>query len=272
MSDHPSRLQPRRQPGRRPWWEAVEVRPGRTLRLALGPLTIRLGHGDGEWLLARTHDPETGQTSSVRRQVRRGRPETIDARFVHAGDSDTVRLVPRLADRPVVIRPRQPIELLGNQSTTLYLSTPVWVAIEVGDPGIALGEYPVVRLSDTWFGRSTREGELCYSGRTHARHQPDDLPRRAHRAITPLTIHNRADDRLALEKIALPVPMLALYGRADATMVTQGVTLTRESGGDLAGVRVDTTAPDEDLARLSEPRLESGRFGVTRALDLLFGA
>jgi hypothetical protein len=89
---------------------------------------------------------------------------------------------PMLADRPVVVRARQSVFIPPGEEAMLYLSTPVWVSIDLGEPARALREIPVLRLSDTWFGPSTREGELCYAARTHARNHLDQVPRRPHRA------------------------------------------------------------------------------------------
>jgi hypothetical protein len=255
------------------WWDPVEVPPGEQLACQLGPMTLTIGHGDDEWSLSTSSIAEDEAPASASFQTARGLPESMDERFVHAGESNQVTLLPMLADRPVVIRPRQPVFLLSGQTITLYLSTPVWLKILVGDPPVLLKELALMRLSDTWFGPNTREGELCYAGRTQARHDPKDLPDRPHRAITPLTIQNKAASPLPLEKISLPVPMLALYGDAGGKLWTQAVTLTREGQSDLASVRIDSSqkAGGPELTRLAGPRQEPGRGGMTRAFSLLFG-
>jgi hypothetical protein len=255
------------------WWQPATVAVGEQLICQLGPLTLAIGHGEDEWALHCSNSTEDQAPGQASFKTLKGLPETIDERFVHAGDSNQVSLSPLLADRPVVIRPRQPVFLLSGQTITLYLSTPVWIRIMVGDPPVLLKELPALRLSDTWFGPNTREGELCYAGRTHARHDPGELPDRPHRAITPLTICNKAPSPLPLEKISLPAPMLALYGDTAGKLWTQAVTLTREGHSDLASVRIDNKLPDntDSLTRLAEPRQEPGRSGVTRAFSLLFG-
>lgn len=255
------------------WWQASRVEPGQRLECQLGPLSLSIGRGDDEWLLDSSSVSEDEAPSRASFQMHKGLPEAAAERFVHADASDQILLQPLLADRPVVIRPRQPVFLLSGQTITLYLSTPVWLQIMAGDPPVLLKEMPALPLSDTWFGPNTREGELCYAGRTHARHDPDELPDRPHRAITPLTIHNKAPSPLPLEKISLPVPMLALYGDTGGKLWTQAVTLTREGHSDLASVRIDNKQPEpgQALTRLAAPRQEPGRSGVTRAFSLLFG-
>jgi hypothetical protein len=255
------------------WWAPAKVEVGCRLEGALGTLALSIGHGDDEWTLATSAIAEEEASAKAVFNIEKGLPENVDERFVHSGESGQVSLAPLLADRPVVIRPRQPVALLSGQTITLYLSTPIWLQIMVSDPPVMLKELPVLQLSDTWFGPSTREGEVCYAGRTQARHNAAELPDRPHRAITPLTIHNKASSPLPLEKISLPVPMLALYGDDNGRLWTQSVTLTREEGSNLAVVRIDSKAPESDrkLTRLAEPRQETGRSGVTRAFSLLFG-
>lgn len=257
-----------------PWWTPREVPGGSSLHLALGPLGMTLGHGADEWLLALDATEEAASESDrCSFRIRKGLADESDERFVYAGDSSRVRVSPLLADRPVVIRPRQPVFLMGGQTITLYLSTPVWLKIEIADPPVLLKEIPVLRLSDTWFGASTREGELCYAGRTQARHNLAELPQRAHRAISPMTIRNESDRPVPLEKVSLPVPLLSLYGADDGSLWTQRVNLTLESQADLARVKIDSNLPEvkRKLERLAGPRLDGGRSGVTRALSMLLG-
>ncbi len=256
------------------WWAPIEVAGDSQLTVTLGSLRLTVGHGLDEWTLATETIADEDSSAVVDFATSKGLPEKADERFVFAGDSNRLVLQPMLADRPVVIRPRQPVFLLSGQTVTLYLSTPIWLKVLVGDPAVLLKELPVLRQSDTWFGPNTREGELCYAGRTHARHHVNELPDRPHRALTPLTIHNKAAAPLPLEKISLPVPMLALYGDSKGKLWTQSLTLTREDKSDLASVRIETDAAEggEERVRLAPPRREPGRGGMTRAFSLLFGS
>ena len=256
-----------------PWWTPRKLKAGHGLALTLGTLRLGIGHGQDEWRIQQETIPEESVSAKVTLRQRRSLPPEFQERYVIAGDSGHLALTPMLADRNVVIRPRQPVFLLSGQQVTLYLSTPIWLRLEVGEPSSLLRELPVTRLSDTWFGPSTREGEICYAGRTHARHHLDELPRRPHRAITPLHIHNRAATPLPLEKFSLPVPMLSLYGSDDGALWTQRVSLTREDQSDLAAVRIDPRPPEEELhlKLLARPRQDPGRSGLVRAFSLLFG-
>ncbi len=256
-----------------PWWTPRRVAVGHGLELDLGPLRLRLGHGTDEWRIHYESIAEDVAPNRARIKGRRSLPPDCKERYVIGDDASLLNLMPLLADRNIVIRPRQPVFLLSGQQVTLYLSTPIWIRLEVGKPGNLLRELPVMPLSDTWFGPSTREGELCYAGRTQARHHIDELPRRAHRAITPLHIQNKAQSPLSLEKFSLPVPMLSLYGATDGSLWTQRLNLTREDQSDLAAVRIDRHPPNyaDGLELLAKPRHEAGRSGLVRAFSLLFG-
>lgn len=258
------------------WWQPVSIPDGSTLNCRIGPLYLRVRHVSGEWRVASEYEEEiAGPAAPVTLQLDTAElPEDGPQRYIAPKSGEQLRLKPLLADRPVVIQPRQPVFLPSRTETTLYLSTPVWLQIEAGGGQMAeLCELPTVRLSDTWFGPSTRVGELCYSGRTHARHDPAEVPYRSHRAITPIVIRNEADSILPLEKLSLPVPMLSVYGAEDGSLWTQRVTLLRRSDSDMADIKVDSAAPAlaGKVRLISGPRQEGGRSGIVRAFSVLFG-
>jgi hypothetical protein len=258
----------------RHWWMPRTVPEGSTLDGWLGPLRLQIHHAPGEWHVEATPGEETGQVEQAVLMLREG-PIDGDAyeRFMVTRRHDQLRLVPLLADRPVVIRPRQPVFLPPGEETTLYMSSPIYVRIEAGDPPMVLRETPTVRLSDTWFGASTREGDLCYSGRTHARHVLAEVPRRPYRAITPAHVRNRADTVLALDKLSLPVPALSVYGSDDGALWTESVSLIRAADSDLAELHIDPGPPEfaGAVQRISGPRRSQSRGGLVRAFSALFG-
>lgn len=185
----------------------------------------------------------------------------------------SVRLVPVLSDRPVVVRPEQPFTLLPEDDATFYVGSQLWVRIEVADhPPQTLAELATFRLSDTWFGPSTREGELCYASRTSARMRLADVPLRPSRALTRIRLRNRAPDKLVLERLKVPVPNLALFAAPDGRHWTQGLVVTREDAGAAVEVRVDPSAPDEagPVVSVAEPRIPAASV-FERTLSALIG-
>ena len=180
---------------------------------------------------------------------------------------------PALADRSVVSRPQVPFRLLAGDQIQLYVGNPLWFRLELPNEGPCLRELPINRPSDTWFGPSTREGELCYATRTHARLTVAEIPKRPHRAITPVTLSNRAEDPMLLERISLPVPLLSAY-RIDAGNVwTSAVALERREDREMAELKILPGAPrgGDSASLLFKARQAGGRNVVLKTLSSLLG-
>jgi hypothetical protein len=257
------------------WWDAHEIEQGHTLRCAVGPLTVWLYRGEDEWRLAWERAEESDDVLRVEVETRLGLPRTArHERYVFQRSSQAARLRPLLADRAVVVGAYQPVFVPSGEETTLYISSPLSLQVEVGEAGVVLQEIPILRLSDTWFGPNTREGELCYAARTNARHSLREVQLRPHRAVTPVRIRNQGRTQLPIEKLSLPVPLLSLYGRADGSLWTQAIALTRAAESDLANLRVDAGPPPEaaGASLLSSPRRATERGTLVRAFSGLFGS
>ena len=191
------------------------------------------------------------------------------SRHIVNGNTDVLEIKPSLADRTVVCRPKSPITLVPGASVVIYLSTPIWLTIGVTDKKYTLlKEVATQQLSDTWFGASTREGELCYASQTIGRLDIDNLPFRMQRAITPLLIENQADNDLIFERIALPVTSLSLFTTKSGQLWTQNVSLIREDDGDFAKVKLEHPQPDSTL--INGPRVELGHGQLIRAFSAIF--
>lgn len=111
-----------------------------------------------------------------------------------------------LADRPVVARPNQPLQLPSGEKVTLFVGIPLWFNLKRGED--ILLDTPFALLSDTWFGPDTRNGEVCYACPTHARLSMEGVARSAFKAITPVEIHNEDGAPLLIDKVNLPIPNL----------------------------------------------------------------
>ncbi|HKI73693.1 MAG TPA: hypothetical protein VJ998_03575 [Pseudomonadales bacterium] len=176
----------------------------------------------------------------------------------------------RLSDRPVVARPNQPIHLPSGEHITLFVGTTLWLELTRGRD--LLLDLPLARLSDTWFGPNTREGEVCYACPTHARLSMEGIAANPYKAITPVEIRNQADSPLVMDQFNLPVPYLALY-RDDDRHWTSKVTITRTSADSRGEVKIATSAPPfcRSPVELSVPRRRSEGGMIHKALNLLLG-
>jgi hypothetical protein len=260
------------------WWGRHALAEGRRGLWRIGPLDLWLERSAGAiQLLTVVSRDVLEPTSRVQVPARRRLPDpaTMDERlrFIGTGLGSDVAVVPALADRLVVSRPESPLRVPTGERATLYVSSPLWIRVQL-DGGRLLHERPAYRLSDTWVGSSTRDGELAYASRTHGRLDWRGLSVTRHRAVTPVHIENRGDDTLLLERVNLPIPRLALYlGDEAAPLWTQPVHLERSEKSGLADVRLENGPPEEagDAAtELASPRQNGERHFVSRAFNALF--
>lgn len=259
--------------GRVAWWGPCAMAEGQRGCWRIGPLDLWLAHGEGEWQVCidRPRDA-TDALLEVDLPCAQACPESPEEnlRFAGAGAESVPELRLALADRPMVSRPDRPFYVPAGGEVTLFLSSPVWVQLLL-DGSLAY-EFPVYRPSDTWFGTSTVEGELCYATRTQARLRLEDVPERPHRAITPLTIRNQANDALFLERVKLPVRRLPVFADERQRLWTPVVHMEREADRDMAAMRVDASAPPmaPGARRIAEPREAGSRHLMVRAFSALF--
>lgn len=239
------------------WWGEVTLGLGGVARWRAGPSTVHVERRPSDWRV--WHESGADAYAVVAERVRAVTDDAPEGaptlRFSFAETPDTLHVRPRLADRPVVVRPETPLVVPPGETVTLHASTPVWMAIKFEVQRTRRGrapatdlavvaELPTARPTDTWFGPNTLEGELCYAVRTAARTEVADLPLRPHRAVTAVIVENRAATALDLVRIAVPMPFLALHVAPDGRLWTDGVRFVRE--------------PDEDTTVEAQPRAPTG--------------
>lgn len=250
------------------FWGDHAVAADEAVRLAMGPVTLVLGRRTREWVITRAQDADP---LDPRIEVERGAPWPDDEaahRFMDTSDGGVLTLSPRGADRAVIVRPRQPFHLPGGQDVTLHVTTPAWCVIAAGDT--TLWEVPTHRPSDTWFGPSTREGELCYATRTRASVDLDELPRLPARPVTSVVIRNAAAGTLEIVRFRIPTPALRVYQADDGSLFTETVevAVTEEGAGQ---VEVRPGPPDAapGAVLVGERREDPGGGGIARVFSAL---
>ena len=260
-----------------PWWGSFTLAEGELRRWQVGERTVWVHNQRYEWGIYERVAPKE-QVAEAKAAL----PTPLDeipedaslTRFSFQRPTSKLTLTPVLADRAVVLKPEMPLFVPKGEETTLFVSTPLWLRLEVDKLGQLL-EVPSQQLSDTWFGPSTLVGELCYASRATVNTELDAVAFEPHRAVTPLRVKNLADSPLQLERIKLPVRYLAVYksgNPSDNRLWTQTVTLEREAAGDLAGLQLGKGAPREagKTERLSAPRQRADKNLVVRAFSKLF--
>jgi len=257
------------------WWGDYNVGIGQNRQWRIGPLTLIARCLSAEWQIAHERTGEFDENRATWNVSDTDVPlDTLAniARYIFHETAGLLTLTPLLADRPVISRPHTPFNLPGGETVTLYVSTPLWVDLAVGSSHKKMTEIAIQRPSDTWFGPSTQEGELCYATTTHCRLNLKDLPQRPHRAITPVVIRNQADTTLSVERLNVPAPLLPLYAASNGRLWTPKVTLIREEDGDMAELKFDDTPPQEaqQAIQLNQPRKTTSEGMLIRAFSAVF--
>jgi hypothetical protein len=228
--------------GLRPWWGRFDVPLGDTRHFRIGPCALWIERRPRELRITRKQYGDPLDAALVVDSTQEPVPQDPDLdaqRYASSGRATTITLQPALADRPVVVRTAEPFHVLGDDEAMLYLTTPLWIRMSAGEAHEKLlFDIPAQRPSDTWFGRNTRDGQLCYAGTTTAKLNLQELVRRPNRAVTQLRIVNQARTPLMLDRISLPAPALSLHEGHDHRLWTEPVEVTRELDGAIRGVTI----------------------------------
>lgn len=257
------------------WWGQFGIQLNHPAQWRIGPLSLSVLHLEKEWQIAyKVHEEPEWDISQWSFN-----PDGIfieDAetkRFVFTATAEQLTITPLLADRSVVTRPETPFHVPAGQEANLFVSTPLWLRLQVHEPPVRLLEMAIMRPSDTWFGPSTMEGELSYASQTLGRLSLDDFPHLPHRAITPVVIRNNTDTAFQLERLNLPVTYLSLYCSSEHYLWTESVTMIREPDTSAARIQIGEGVPEQvsDAVPISESRQKAETRSLISKVSALFG-
>jgi hypothetical protein len=257
------------------WWGRFEFASGETRLWRLGPLEMWISRTAAEYRVAVRRDPG-GDLSALLAGEPWTDPVPDDAETVRYGVREAARrleVAPAAADRAVIVKAESEFIVAPGGAATAFVSSPLWVRLHLPDPQRPLHEEPCQRPSDTWFGPSTLEGELCYAIRTSVRFDLANLPPRPWRALSVVRILNHAGTPLPLTRVRLPLPYLSLFAGKDGRLWTESVTLDRREDDELAEIKLGKAAPREagPCARIAGPREEMEKKHLIRSFTGLLG-
>lgn len=263
------------------WWGDYRVPHDQFGLWKIGPLSLCIQRLAGEWRVSYDVGPDAFEDDQRIAVPCDGTdpppPAEQTTRYAVSDGSETVRLSPRLPDRPLVTRSENTLHVLPFEQTTIFASVPVWVIIEVGEEHKTLCEIPIFRPTDTWFGADTQSGRLCYASRSFHRVRLSQVPVLPHRATTEVVVHNQADTMLSLERMLIPVTHLSIYRSEEGALWTDDLFLERNKSDDFAmlrtrarGIKNREANRANDAAIVSHPRETSRDNLMLRAFGTLF--
>jgi len=261
------------------WWGTFTLAEGEAAAWRLGPLALGIEHRAAEWRAGWSRETASSSaaadglpTADVHAPIAAvDLPATTDlARFATAAAESRLRVEPVLPDRAVVARPEQPFALLPGEQVALHVAVPVWVRLALAD-GTSLVDVPTERLRQTWLGTTTAIGELCWVTPVPVRLVRERLPASPHLAQVEVTLTNRAEAPLLVERVSVPVIHLALWWHAERGLVTNAVAVERDADGSMARLRIAETMPLAGAEPVVPARQPEPRLGLVRALESWLG-
>ena len=131
-------------------WGKIQLQVGEPRRVQIGPLLLNLQRLVGEWRVAREQSHTNGEGVGIPQLD----DEPMDMlnlegmeRFAVSGADGAITVLPVLADRPVVARPEHPFHLPAGEEVNVFVSTPLWARILMGEQPFVIGDY--IRVEDT---------------------------------------------------------------------------------------------------------------------------
>ncbi|VGO16783.1 hypothetical protein PDESU_05375 [Pontiella desulfatans] len=202
-------------------WAPHALERNQTLEFAVGPLLMRIHRGMQDWYVAHESVAGGDERCFVRTLDEPLNPDNEWTRWIIDEGINSLRFLPRLPDRPIIVRPEMPISLMPRQSVQFFIGIPLWIAVVNGarqDPAV---EIPTMTLSNSWFGPTT-EGELCYALKTTAKRHLAELLPHAHRAVFPLEVRNASSELLKFERLCLRPQYLNVFQGATRLWTSKG--------------------------------------------------
>jgi hypothetical protein len=193
-------------------WQQTTIKEDLLYQVDFSTLTVWLKRSWEDWYLASRHSDRETQASALREI--RGRKNSLDLsfnRWVVGADLSTVRFIPAMPDRSIVVRPAVALKIPAGRDALFFTSIPVWIRVTVGpSEDITLCELPSTVLSNTWFGEPIA-GQLCYALRTRAVRTLEEIDPHAYSAVCPISVRNHAPRELNFERLRVQVEHLSVY-------------------------------------------------------------
>ena len=252
-------------------WDPAPLKEDVFYRCSFSTLTVWLKRSGEDWHLA-SRKSEEQTTAAALKQIPGSRiPKDLSfSRWVVGGDLSTVRFVPAMPDRPIVVRPAVALKVPAGKDALFFTSIPVWVRVIAGSPeGITLCELPSLVLSNTWFGEPTA-GELCYGLRTRAVRSLEEVETRTYVAVCPITVRNRAPKELNFERLCIRVEHLNVYQSPDR-LWTNELEVRFQGEEQSSQVTIGREAPQfaEEPVKVCEARQQADKTLLAQSFSVL---
>jgi hypothetical protein len=247
-------------------WQSYNIKKSDLLYWNIGNVKVWCQRIDGEVQIAYDYTPDNGSSQDSVKTDK----DISWSRWSVKDDISAIQLAPLFPDRAVVIKPESSFKIIKNEHVRIYARVPIWIQISaVNKEIIHLISIPSVILSNTWFG-NFREGELCYWISSGLRQRIEIDTDRLYMAICPISIINKSQEELLIEKICLRADNLSLY-ISDNQLWSDETKMVYKGDGQISQVSVSGKPPEEssDADLLTAPRTPIRRSFIAKTFASL---
>lgn len=249
-------------------WKEFKVEEGNYYFRQIGPLHLWIQKQFDEWFVGWKYESE--EMESISEQVHDSvKDDDITwHRKVVKQKHDTIKLVPTMPDKAVVVKPESELKISKDANATFFIRIPVWLQVCMGSNySEIVYEIPSVVLSNTWFGEP-HHGELCYSLKTSARRSLEGLETHPHQAICPIYIKNRVSEDLIFKRLCVQVSHVSIY-QCNGEMWTNKVHVQFRGTDKESSIKFEDTPPkiDKKLVMVGQPRKKVTKSFVRKSFD-----
>lgn len=257
--------------------EEFQLAPGETLAIHTQDHVLYVQRQPQQWLLCQSKLASPHCSLQTELRIERNVSVPHDAenaqRWLNGEEESTLRIVPCMADKSLVVKPESALVIPAGRKPTLYLSLPIMYQLFIGQNKKPFHEFFIESMPLTWFGSNTRRGELCYQSKSPVALSLEQLPQAPHRVQMEMRIHNRDSENLNVEKINLPALYLPIYRVDNNVFWTSQLTITNEKLTDELSLHYGKGVPGRHQKQelVSQPRLRSEARTFMRALEAIIG-
>jgi hypothetical protein len=187
---------------------------GKHILLHTGDFYLGAKRENDGWLLLQFNDSEWNETKT---------PDFSQADYYLSGKSNKLIISPALPYKPLVFKGAR-LHVSPGQRLNFYVKIPLTFQIYYSktEPENLLKEFPVKRLSDTWFGEAFN-GEPAFALDSEFFFSMEEIACSASEVICPISIFNNSPGLLEVERLIIRVENLALYRNEQKLISSQVV-------------------------------------------------
>lgn len=211
-----------------------------------GPLKIWLKRIDCDWLIANELTGEENNATDWSQVVDKEEPSSLKwKRWPFNRKYEQIEISPVMSDRPLVVKTHIETSLPPGVTANFYVNLPLSAKLSVvsNPQHLEVVRQNSVALSNTWFGNHYH-GELCYALKTRAIRKTIEASILPHRALCPVTISNKTEVALPIQKICVRAKHLNLYS-SNQQLWTNRIKVIFRGEGLTSQVIYEKTPPNE---------------------------